>query len=252
MISHQVDYPSVMLVSELESIVGEQNVSVREADRLAYSCDYYWVPRLWIDRGRICTTPDVIVHVENKEEISLVLRLANQHRIPVVPWGGGSGSQGGALPIRGGIILDLKKMSKILEINPESMTYTTECGIIQQVLEWELNKHGYSTMHLPASAPCATLGGYLAHRGSGVASSKYGKIEDLVVSIEVVLPDGTVMETPLVPRHAAGPDLINCLSAQKGPWELLQDNAEDVKIPEKRLFQPSYLMICQMQSRPKH
>ena len=107
MISSQVDYPSIMLASELASIVGRDNVSTRETDKLVYSCDYYWVPRLWIDRGRMSSTPDVVVHAENKEQISLVLQLANQHRIPVIPWGGGSGSQGGALPIRH--YLDLKK-----------------------------------------------------------------------------------------------------------------------------------------------
>ena len=152
MILSQEGYPSVMLTSGLASIVGDENISVRETDKVAYSCDNYWVPRLWIDRGCRSATPAEIVHVENKEQLSSVLQLANQHKVPVIPWGGGSGSQGGALPIHGGIILDLKKMNRLVEINPQSMTYTAECGIIQQTLEWELNKHGYSTMHLPASA----------------------------------------------------------------------------------------------------
>jgi alkyldihydroxyacetonephosphate synthase len=252
-ISPQVDYPSVMLASELASIVGKDNVSTRGTDKLAYSCDYYWVPRLWIDRGRISSTPDVVVHAENKEQISLVFQLANQHRIPVIPWGGGSGSQGGALPIRGGIILDLKKMNRILEINPQSMTYTAECGIIQQALEWELNKHGYSTMHLPASASCATLGGYLAHRGSGVASSKYGKIEDLVVSIEVVLPDGTVIETPLVPRHAAGPDLNQLFVGSEGTLGIItRATLKMFDIPEKRFAHDRQLLQSSSSSRPSH
>ena len=141
----------------------------------------------------------MVVHIENKDNISCAA-TGKPAPNPSSPLGHGSVLRV-VLPIRGGIILDLKKMSRILEINPQSMTYTAECGIIQQALEWELNKHGYSTMHLPASAYCATLGGYLAHKGSGVASSKYGKIEDLVVSIEVVLPDGTIID-PLVPRHA--------------------------------------------------
>jgi alkyldihydroxyacetonephosphate synthase len=232
-----MEYPSVMLTSELANIVGGENISVRETDKVAYSCDNYWIPRLWIDRGRKCAAPDVIVHVENREQISLVLQLANQHRIPVIPWGGGSGSQGGALPVRGGIILDLKKINRLLEINPQSMTYTTECGIIQQTLEWELNKHGYSTMHLPASAFCATLGGYLAHRGSGVASSKYGKIEDLIVSMEVVLPDGTIIQTPAVPRHAAGPDLNQLFIGSEGTLGIItRATMKMFDMPEKRLF----------------
>lgn len=233
----QMTYPLIMIISELQSLVGKENVSLTEADRFAYSCDYYWVPRVWIDRGRMPNLPDVIVHVENSKQVSRVLKIANQYRIPVVPWGGGSGSQGGALPIRGGIVLDLKKMNKIVEINSESMTYTVECGIIHQVLEWELNKHGYSTMHLPASSNCATLGGYLAHRGSGVASSKYGKIEDLIVCMEVVLPDGTIINTPPVPRHAAGPDLNQVFIGSEGTLGIItKATLKMFPSPEKRVF----------------
>ena len=133
--------------------------------------------------------------------------------------------------------MDLKKMNKIVEINPESMTYTAECGIIHQVLEWELNRCGYSTMHLPASTSCATLGGYLAHRGSGVASSKYGKIEDLIVTMEVVLPDGTVINTPPVPRHAAGPDLNQLFIGSEGTLGIItKATMKMFPLPEKRVF----------------
>lgn len=232
-----VDYPFLMIVNEIQSIVGKNNVSVKHIDKLAYGCDYYWVPRVWVDRGRTPTLPDVIVHAESSKHISEVLKIANQYRIPVVPWGGGSGSQGGALPVRGGIILDLKKLNRLVEINPESMTYTAECGIIHQILEWELNKHGYSTMHLPASAACATLGGYLAHRGSGVVSSKYGKIEDLIVSMEVVLPDGTVINTPSVPRHAVGPDLNQLFIGSEGTLGVISKaTLKMFPLPEKRVF----------------
>jgi alkyldihydroxyacetonephosphate synthase len=117
------------------------------------------------------------------------------------------------------------------------MTYTVECGIIHQVLEWELNKHGYSTMHLPASSNCATLGGYLAHRGSGVASSKYGKIEDLIVCMEVVLPDGTIINTPPVPRHAAGPDLNQVFIGSEGTLGIItKATLKMFPLPEKRVF----------------
>lgn len=233
----QTSYPFVMVITALQNIVGDENVSVRKVDKLAYGCDYYWVPRVWVDRGHMPTTPDVVVHVETKEQISSVLRLANQYGIPVIPWGGGSGSQGGALPIQGGIVLDLKKMNRVLEINPEAMMYTAECGIIHQILEWELNKHGYSTMHLPASSSCATLGGYLAHRGSGVVSSKYGKIEDLIVSMEVVLPDGTVINTLPVPRHASGPDLNQVFIGSEGTLGVItKATLKMFPLPERRVF----------------
>src|SRR5688572_3310798 len=105
---------------ELEAIVGGDHVSRRETDLLTYSVDSYWMPQMWLDRGERTPTPDVIVHPGTTGEVSAVLRLANRRRIPVIPWGGGSGTQGGALPIHGGIMLDMKRMNRILEINERS------------------------------------------------------------------------------------------------------------------------------------
>lgn len=76
----------------------------------------------------------------------------------------------------GGIVLDTKKLDRIIEIDTQSLTVTAETGIIMQHLQWALEKQGYSTMHEPASIGCATLGGFLAHRGTGVLSTKYGKM----------------------------------------------------------------------------
>src|SRR5687767_2804040 len=191
---------------ELEAIVGPDRVSRRETDLLTYSVDSYWMPQMWLDRGERTPTPDVIVHPGTTQEVSEVLRLANRRRIPVIPWGGGSGTQGGALPIHGGIMLDMKRMNRILEINERSFTVTGQAGVNGGQLEWALNDRGLTLPHYPASANCATLGGYLAPRGSGTISTKYGKAEDLVMNMEVVIGDGTIIRTPVVPNHASGPD----------------------------------------------
>ena len=103
--------------------------------------------------------------------------------MPVVPWGGGSGTQGGALPAEDGLIIDLKRLNKIREINERSLFVTAEAGVNGTELEWALNERGLTLPHYPASANCATLGGYLAPRGSGTISTKYGKAEDLVMSM---------------------------------------------------------------------
>jgi alkyldihydroxyacetonephosphate synthase len=209
-------YPSSMIRSELVDAVGAEYVSADAADRLAHSIDYYWIPEMWHDRGRDNPQPDFIVHPGSAEEVARVLRIANQHRLPVTPWGGGSGSQGGALPMYRGIVLDMKRMNKVLSVDKESLTTTVETGIIAQHMEWELEKLGYSTMHQPASISCATVGGFLAHRGTGVLSTKYGKIEDMVMSLEVVTPRGEVINTLPVPRHASGPDLTQLLVGSEG------------------------------------
>jgi len=116
----------------------------------------------------------------------------------------------------GGISLDTKRLNKVIEIDPVSMTVTAETGIIMQQLEWEVEKAGYSTMHFPASIGCATFGGFIAHRGTGVLSTKYGKFEDMIMSLEVVTPTGEIINTLNVPRHASGPDLTQLFLGSEG------------------------------------
>ena len=98
-----------MILHELSAIVGSKYVIAPEADRTIYGVDFYWVPRMMIDRGKLPPLPDVIIQPGNVEEVSAVVKVANIYHIPVVPWGGGSGSQGGIMPMYGGIMLDLKR-----------------------------------------------------------------------------------------------------------------------------------------------
>ena len=114
---------------ELEDAVGKENVSVREADKIAHSMDYFWLPRMYVDRGEIPPLADFIVYPGSAGEVSRVLVIANYYKIPVYPWGGGSGSQGGALPVKGGILLDTKRMNRVLDFDEKSMTVTVEAGM---------------------------------------------------------------------------------------------------------------------------
>ncbi len=210
------NYMFEMIRSELTDAVGKEYVDVREADRFAHSVDYYWIPEMWHDRNMPNPQADLIVHPGTAEEVSKVMKIANTYKIPVVPWGGGSGSQGGALPVLGGILLDTKRLNRVWKIDTTALTVTAGTGIIMRHLEWEVNKAGYSTMHLPASIACATVGGFLAHRGTGVLSTKWGKIEDMVMSLEVVLPTGEIINTLPIPRHASGPDLTMMFLGSEG------------------------------------
>jgi len=231
------NYMYAMIRSELAWALGEENVSSDDADRLGHSIDYYWIPEMWHDRGKTPPAPDFIVHPGSAGEVSKVLQIANKYKIPVTPWGGGSGSQGGALPVYGGISLDTKRMNKVLNIDVKSLTVTAETGINTQHLEWEVEKAGYSTMHLPASIACATLGGFLAHRGTGVLSTKYGKIEDMTMSLEVVTPTGDIINTLPVPRHASGPDLTQIFLGSEGTLGVMTKATLKIHpIPEIRKF----------------
>jgi len=237
MSSKKENYLLSMIHSELADAVGRDYVSCNAADQLGHSIDYYWIPEMWHSHGRENPKPEFVVHPGSTEEVVKVMKIANNYKIPVTPWGGGSGSQGGALPIYGGIILDTKRMNKIISIDSESLSVTVETGINTQHLEWEIEKAGYSTMHFPASIACATLGGFIAHRGTGVLSTKYGKIEDMVMSLEVVSPTGEVINTLPVPRHASGPDLTMLYLGSEGTLGVMTKATLKIHpIPETRKF----------------
>ena len=230
-------YHFEMIRSELSWAVGDENVRTDDADKLAHSIDYYWMPEMWHDRNQPPRPPDVVVTPETAEGVAKVLKIANTYKIPVTPWGGGSGSQGGALPLYGGISLDTKKLNRVIEVDEESLTITAETGCNMQQLEWATEKAGFSTMHLPASIACATLGGFLAHRGTGVLSTKYGKIEDMVMSLEVVTPEGEIINTLPVPRHASGPDLTQVYVGSEGTLGVMTKATLKIHpIPECRKF----------------
>ncbi|MDA2926644.1 FAD-binding oxidoreductase [Acidobacteria bacterium AH-259-G07] len=231
------DFQGDMLWSEIEEVVGQKNVSTLAADRLVYSTDWSWIPQMWLDRGIQPPAADFVVHPGSAQEISAILKIANSYRIPVVPWGGGSGTQGGAIPTYGGILLDLKRLNDIIEINEDSLYVTAQAGVNGSQLEWALNEKNLTLPHYPASANCATLGGYLAPRGSGTISTKYGKAEDLVMSMEVVLPDSTIIRTPPVPSHAAGPDFMRLFLGSEGTLGVITEVTMQIeRLPEVRLL----------------
>ncbi len=235
--SRRVGLERAMLYSELEEVVGPEHIAWGEAEKLVYSTDWFWLPQMWLDRGEKLRAPDYIVHPGTVAEISEILRVANSYRTPVIPWGGGSGSQGGAVPLFGGIILDTKRLNRILEIDETSLTVTAEAGINGTQLEWALNEKNLTLPHYPASANCATLGGYLAPRGSGTVSTKYGKAEDLVLGLQIVLPTGEVIRTPVVPKHAAGPDFFHLFLGSEGTLGVITEaTMQVVPVPEVRLF----------------
>ncbi|MCI0477705.1 MAG: FAD-binding oxidoreductase, partial [Anaerolineales bacterium] len=149
----------------------------------------------------------------------------------------GSGSQGGIMPMYGGITLDLKRLNRVIEINTGAQTITAQAGINGYDLECALNEAGYTLPHYPASVHSATLGGYLACRGSGVLSTKYGKAEDMVLSMQVILPNGDVIRTLPLPNHAAGPGILQLFVGAEGSYGIITEATMQIeKLPETRLF----------------
>ena len=204
------------LLADLRQAIPAGQVSTEPEMLDRYVADTYWKALAARAAGAPLGRPDVVVKPHRDEEVAAVVRVANDHRVPVVPWGGGSGTQGASIPTRGGIVVDLTGLDRIVEIDERSLTVTAEAGVNGERLEAELNKRGLMLPHYPASAELATVGGYVAARGSGVLSTRYGKIEDLVISLRVVTPTGEIVDTLPVPRHAAGPDIAPLFFGSEG------------------------------------
>lgn len=225
------------LYDELKNLLGEENVSINEADLVAYARDAWPRTTIELQKGKIEKLPEAVLWPKSKEDVIKIVRFANEHLTPLIPFGGGSGVCGGTYPQNGGIIVDLKRMDRILKIDDTSLTISSEPGIIGERLERSLNEKGYTLGHFPSSIYCSTLGGWLATRSAGQLSTKYGKIEDMVISLEVVLPDGKVLETRPAPRSAAGPNLTQLFVGSEGVLGIIVEATMKIwHLPERRSF----------------
>lgn len=213
---HLTGYALEMLRTELEDAVGRDNVIAVKETRKELSIDLYWLTYMWKEYDQEMPLPYFVVRPSTTEETARVVAICNTYKVPIVPRGGGSGTQGGAATMYGGILLDLTRMDKIIEIDEHSLILTAQPGINGKVLEEHLNAKGLMLAHYPASAELATLGGYIAARGSGTMSTKYGKAEDMVLSLEVVLPNGKVIETLPYSNHACGPGMLQLFVGSEG------------------------------------
>jgi alkyldihydroxyacetonephosphate synthase len=221
----------------LSSALGEAAVITASAELDAYTADTYWPALHAKAAGTPLARPDVVVRPRTEEDVATVLAIAHERRVPVVPWGGGSGTQGGALATSGGIVIDLRTLDEVIEIDEISMTVTAQAGKNGRELEAELNARGLMLPHYPASVEWATVGGYIAARGSGVLSTRYGKIEDLVLSLRVATPAGGLMETIAVPRHAMGPELTQLFVGSEGTLGVItRATLQVVPLPAVRRF----------------
>jgi len=203
-----------------------------------YTADTFWKSLYFQARGTPLGRPDIVVVPADEREVAETVRLANETRTPLVAWGGGSGTQGASVPIAGGIVLDLRSLNRILEIDDASLTATVEAGLNGREFEQRLNERGLMFPHYPASAEWATVGGYVAARGSGVLSTRYGKIEDLLMSLSVVTPTGEQITTVSAPRHAVGPELTQLYVGSEGTLGVItRVTVQLARLPERRRFE---------------
>ncbi len=165
--------------------------------------------------------PAAVVLPTSAEQVSEVVKLANRHRIPVVPRAGGTGLTDGAVPLRHGIVLDIKLMNQIQEIDHENRTVTVGPGINMLKLNEQLRQYGYIYPDNPASYPCSLVGGRIGTSGWSLIGARYGHTRDLVISFEIVLPTGEIIRVgdgggPKVRKSSSGYQLKHLFMGHQG------------------------------------
>ncbi len=161
--------------------------------------------------------PAAVVIVRSADEVAAVLRFANANGINVVPRTGNSATEGGLeTVVENSIVVDGSMMNRIIKIDPYNMQATAQCGVPLATLEGAAREFGLTTGHQPQSQPLAQMGGLVATRSIGQLSTLYGGIEDLVVGLEAVFPNGEICRIKNVPRRAAGPDIRHIAIGSEG------------------------------------
>jgi glycolate oxidase len=194
-------------ITKLEQIAGKEYVSTAQADLICYSYDATQKQFL----------PDVVVHPGTPDEISRIMHLANETRVPVFPRGAGSGFTGGSLPTAGGIVLVTTRLDRILEINEENLVATVEPGLVTEQFQKAVEKVGLFYPPDPASLKFSTLGGNVAECAGGPRCVKYGVTKDYILGLEIVTPTGDIIKTggPTM-KGVVGYDLTKLICGSEG------------------------------------
>lgn len=168
--------------------------------------------------------PQVLVRPSSTQEVSMIMKLADEHEVPVTPIGALTGLSGGALSVLGGIGLSLERMNKILKIDTKNMQVITQPAVITQVLQEEVAKHSLYYAPDPASRGTCTIGGNLAENSGGPRALKYGVTKDFVLNLEVVLPNGEVIQTGAnTLKNSTGYNLTQLLVGSEGTLGIITE-----------------------------
>ncbi|UCB47754.1 MAG: FAD-binding protein [Deltaproteobacteria bacterium] len=195
------------VIQELSSIVGPEHLTTHHEDLTKYSSD----------ATKLEFMPDAVAFPGDAEEISRILLLANRGYFPVIPRGAGSGASGGALPVKGGLVLAMDRFNRILCIDQDNLIVKVEPGVITAHLQEEVEKLGLFYPPDPASIHISTIGGNVAECAGGLRAVKYGVTRDYVLSLEIVLPTGEIMKTGVeTAKGVVGYDLTRLIVGSEG------------------------------------
>lgn len=205
-------------------IVGQSYVLTSHEERYAYCRDRLPYGLFRLRAGQLpATLPAAIVCPANVAQLTAIVQLANREKIALIPFGAGSGVLGGTLPLNCEVMVDMKRMDRIVELNEVDRTVTVQAGMNGGDFEEALRQRGYTSGHLPQSIHMSTVGGWAACRGAGQASSRYGKIEDILIGLKAVLANGQPLEVRAVARRAVGPSIKDILVGSEGVFGFITE-----------------------------
>jgi alkyldihydroxyacetonephosphate synthase len=206
---------SVGLLSELDALGVAYDVSPQE--RADHGRDWWPLLIPEVAAGRVPFWPGVVVRPITQDQVRGVLKIASRHATAVTAQGGRSSVVGGAIAPQGGIALDMTGLNRVIGVDEMSGTVSVEAGVFGPELEAYVNGRGWTVGHFPQSFELSTVGGWLACRGAGQYSNRYGKIEDMVRGLSVVLANGDVVDIgDRGPRQAVGPDWLQLFVGSEG------------------------------------
>jgi len=195
------------IFEELSNIVGPAHLLIERDDLVEYSSD----------GTKLEYMPDVVAFPRDSEEVSRIFLLANREYFPIIPRGAGSGMSGGALPVKGGLVLAMDRFDRILLIDQDNLIVKVEPGVITARLQEEVEKVDLFYPPDPASTEISTVGGNVAECAGGLKAVKYGVTRDYVLGMTVVLPTGEVIKTGVeTVKGVAGYDLTRLIVGSEG------------------------------------
>lgn len=195
------------ILKEISSLVGKDFIRWDLEDRICYS----------YDATNLRYLPDAVVFPGNTREIAEIVRLANRENFHIIPRGAGTGMSGGALPVKGGVVLVMTRFNKILNVDTENLVAVVEPGVVTGFFQKEVEKLGLFYPPDPASLSFCTLGGNLAECAGGARAVKYGVTKDYVLGLEIVLPTGDILNTGVqTMKGVVGYDLTKLIVGSEG------------------------------------
>jgi alkyldihydroxyacetonephosphate synthase len=192
-------------------------VTVEPGDLAEASRDWWPLAMAWATEGGVAGLAAAVARPTDAGQVAAVLALCDEARVPITAAGGRSGVCGASVPVHGGVVLDLTALAGIVDVDATSLVLDVLPGTFGDVLERDLRADHDATLgHWPQSVALSTVGGWLACRSAGQLSGRYGKIEDIVLGLDVVLADGRRVSTGGWPRAAVGPDLTQLFVGSEG------------------------------------